>query len=104
MVIAKSLVTFVNNSSREESTPKEKVLRVDHYLSDCIAVDSDSLIPLLYFNDGASQTDVHALRTPPTKSVIYSVTRNNIHFIYCEMYLHNLHETLLGSDTGFELL
>ena len=40
---------FVWMGGRDEFTPKAKVLRVDHNICGCIAVESDSRIILLLF-------------------------------------------------------
>ena len=49
-------LSSVRIGGREEFTPKRKVLRVDHHLCGCNAVESDSWISLLYSNNAASQT------------------------------------------------
>ena len=44
----------VTPQHQSQFTPKRKVLRVDHHLRGCIAVESDSRISLLYSNNAAS--------------------------------------------------
>ena len=77
---------------KKEFTPKRKVLRVEHHLCEYIGVYSDSLILfyiIIMLHHRQTEHDVCALHTPPTKSAVYSVIRDDMHFVYYEVHLHN---------------
>ena len=87
-----SYVTELSSTRRgitEVYTPKRNDLRVDPIYVDALLMRE--LQMLLLYSNRQAEHDFNYQCPGPITFVICSVIRNDMYFVYNEMYLHNLH-------------